>query len=170
MVKTAGEAVLDIMAELVNQIMIEGVIRIEWELRTSGNWCKGKCDSLQRENYRRLILTGQLLKIAERINQKLTRQQVDNDDVQLGFRPDYGNWHAIFIWRQLQKKYLAKQKNFSSAFLDLDIAFDWVTRWALKKVGAEECLVKIVHSLYRNVWSQLEPTEISLMICRSRED
>ena len=37
MVKTAGEAVLDIMAELVNQIMIEGVIRIEWELRTSGN-------------------------------------------------------------------------------------------------------------------------------------
>ena len=52
---------------------------------------------------------------------------------------------AIFIVRQLQEKYLAKKKDLWMAFVDLEKAFDRVSReavwWALRSVTVGKWLV-----------------------------
>ena len=63
-----------------------------------------------------------------------------------------GTTDAIFIVRQLQEKYLAKQKDLWMAFVDLEKAFDRVPRevvwWALRSVGVDEWLVSVIKAMY----------------------
>ena len=84
--KAAGEAGVDMITELANQIIAEGVIVAEWELSTIVNCYKGKSDSLEK-NYRRMKLTDHILKTAVRIIEELIRQQVVIDEMQFGFMP-----------------------------------------------------------------------------------
>ena len=72
---------------------------------------KGKGDYLERGNYRELKLTGKILKIAEKIIEKLVREQVDVDEMDFGFMSGCGATSINFILRQLQEKCLANKKN-----------------------------------------------------------
>ena len=146
------------IVDLVNQINVHRVVPGEWKLSTITNCCEGKGDALEGGNYRGLILTDQLLKIAERVIKKLIRQQVDIDEKQFVFMSECGITNAIFILRQLQEKCLTKKKNSHFAFLDLEKAFYRLSRdviWALRNVGVEEWLVKTVQSMYRNGQSRV---------------
>ena len=70
----------------------------------------------------------------------LIRQLVSIDDSQFGFVPGRGTTNAIFVVRQL-REYLATNKIFYMAFVDLEKAFDGVPgkviRWALRKLGVD---------------------------------
>ena len=68
--------------------------------------------SLERGNYRGLKLTDLILKISDKIIEKLIRQQVDIDEMQFSFIPACGTATTIFILRQLLEKYLAKKEEF----------------------------------------------------------
>ena len=61
-----------------------------------------------------------------------------------------GTTDPIFIVRQLQEKYLAKNRDLWMAFIDLEKAFDRVPRiliwWALQRLGVGERLVGVVRS------------------------
>ena len=78
------------------------------------------------------------MKILERIVDGLIRQVVSIDDSQFGFVLGRGTTDAIFVFRQLQRKYLAANKRLYMAFVDLEKAFDRVPRkviwWALRKL------------------------------------
>ena len=121
---------------------------------------KGKGNSLERGNYRGLKLTDQILKIAEKNIEKLIRQQVDIGEMQFGFKPEYRTTNVIFILTQLQEKYEAKRKNLYFVFVDLEKAFDRMSRdvvwWASRKQGVEERLVKIIQLMYRNTRSHIK--------------
>ena len=54
------------------------------------------------------------------------RKIVKIDNMQFGFMAGTGTTDAIFIVRQLQEKYLAKNKELWMAFVDLEKAFDRV--------------------------------------------
>ena len=58
--------------------------------------------------------------------------------MQFGFVPGKGTVDAIFMVRQLQKKFLEKRKDLFFAFVDLEKAFDRVPRevdrWALRQL------------------------------------
>ena len=79
--------------------------------------------------------------------------------MQFGFMPGRGTTDAIFLVKQLQEKYLGKKKNLYFAFIELEKAFDRVPRevvwWAMRKLGVEEWLVRVVKSLYENARSQV---------------
>ena len=83
----------------------------------------------------------------------------DIDSMQFGFRPGRGTTDAIFILRHIQEKYLAKGKTLHFAFVDLEKAFDRVPRkvlwWALRKVGVDEWIVKVVTAMYENARSRV---------------
>ena len=70
-------------------------------------------------------------------------------------------WHtdAIFIVRQLQEKHLSANKPLYMAFVDLEQAFDrfprYVIWWAMRKLGIDEWLVRLVQSMYTDVRSRV---------------
>ena len=89
----------------------------------------------------------------------LIRQLVSMDNSQFGFVPGRSTTDAIFVVRQLQGKYLAANKRLYMAFVDLEKAFDRVLRkviwWALRKLGVEEWIVRLVQGMYANAWSRV---------------
>ena len=101
MVKATGEARLDMITNLLNQILAE-LIAAEWELSTTVSCYQGKDSSLERGNYRGLMLTYQILKTSERITENLIRQQVEIDEMQFGFMPGCGKTSFFFILRLLE--------------------------------------------------------------------
>ena len=103
------------------------------------------------------------MKILERIVDGLIRQVMSIDDSQFGFVPGRGTTDAIFVVRQLQEKYLAVNKRLYMAFVDLEKAFDRVPRkviwWALRKLGVEEWIVRLVQGRYANARSRVRVGE-----------
>ena len=78
-----------------------------------------------------------VMKILERIVDGFIRQLVSIDNTQFDFVPGRGTTDAIFVVRQLQEKYLAANKRLYMAFIDLEKAFDRVSRKG-HLVGAEK--------------------------------
>ena len=59
------------------------------------------------------------------------------DESQFGYMPGRGTVDTIFIIRQLQEKYIGKNRKLYFGFVDLEKAFDRVLR-VCGKMGPEE--------------------------------
>ena len=66
--------------------------------------------------------------MVERIIEVIIRDVVNVDVMQFGFIPGRGTTGAIFILRQIQEKYIGKNRNLYFAFVDLEKAFDRVPK------------------------------------------
>ena len=99
------------------------------------------------------------MKVLEHVLEVLIRQRVEIDEMQCGFMSGRGTTDAIFIVRQLQEKHLAANKPLYMAFVDLEKAFDrvpWdVIWWAMRKLGIDEWLVRLVQSMYKDLRSRV---------------
>ena len=99
------------------------------------------------------------MKVLERIVDGLIRQLVSITDSQFGFVQGRGTADAISVVRKLQEKYLAANKRLYMAFIDLEKVFDgmpWkVIWWALRNLGVEEWIVRLIQGMYANVWSHV---------------
>ena len=159
MPKPVGEAGAVEVCDLIEDIISEGCIPTDWQESFIVNLYKGKGDALNRGNYRGLKLIEQVMKVLERVVVGLIRQRVEIDEVQCGFMSGHGTTDAIFIVRQLQEKHLAANKPLYMAFVDLEKAFDRVPRdviwWAMRKLGIDEWLVRLVQSMYKDVRSRV---------------
>ena len=149
--------------DLAVAIIHDGKVRSDWEQSFIVCLCKGKGAALERGNCRSLKLTEQVMKILERIVDCLIRQLVSIDDSKFGLVPGRGTTDAIFVVRQLQEKYLAANKRLYMSFIDLEKAFDRVPRkviwWALRKLGVEEWIVRLVQGMYANARSPVHVVE-----------
>ena len=163
MIKPTGEVGVSLIRELIEAIISEGKIPSDWQESYIVSLYKGKGDALDRGNYRGLKLIEHVLKVLERVVESLIRKRVEISDMQFGFMPGRGTTDAIFILRQLQEKHMAANKTLYMAFIDLEKAFDRVPRnviwWAMRKLGIEEWLVRVVQSMYENVSSRVRVGE-----------
>jgi len=128
MLKSAGENGIRWMTDLFNQIVSEGKIPTDWRKSCIVTVYKGKGDALDCGSYRGIKLLDHAMKVFEMIFEKRVRSQVELDDMQFRFSPGKGTTDAIFIVRQLQEKFLSKNKEVWMAFVDLEKAFDRVPR------------------------------------------
>ena len=159
MLKSSGERCTTLLTHLLNNIIAEGETPDDWDTSYVVNLYKGKGDALERGNYRGLKLLDQVMKVLERVVEKQIRGMVNIGDMQFGFMPGRGTIDAIFILRQLQEKYLARNKTLYFSFIDLEKAFDRVPRevlwWSMRRVGVEEWLVRVVQSMYKHAKSKV---------------
>ena len=110
MLKSAGEDGIKWMTDLFNQIVSEGKIPADWKKSWIVTVYKGKGDALDCRLYRGIKLLDHAMKVFERIIEKRVRSHIELDDMQFGFSPGKGTTDAIFIVRQLQEKFLSKNK------------------------------------------------------------
>ena len=89
----------------------------DWEKSTILNCYKGKGDALDRWSYRGLKLLEHPMKAFQRVLEQLIRL-VKIDDMQFGFIPGKGTTDAIFIIRQIEESFLAKNKTLYFAFIE----------------------------------------------------
>ena len=159
MLKPVGEAGAVEVRDLIEDIISEGCIPTDWQESFIVNLYKGKGDALNRGNYRGLKLIEQVMKVLERVVEGLIRQRVEIDEMQCGFMSGHCTTDAIFIIRQLQEKHLAANKPLYMTFIDLEKAYDrvpWdVIWWAMRKLGIDEWLVRLVQSMYKDVRSRV---------------
>ena len=159
MLKASGDVGLDLVTELINCIVREGCIPKDWQTSVIVNCFKGKGDALECGNYRGLKLLDHVMKVFERVIEKLIWEKVDIDAMQFGFMPGKGTTDAIFLVRQLQEKYLGKKKKLFFAFVNLEKAFDQVpqdiVKWAMHKLRVDEWLIGVVMSMYANATSSV---------------
>ena len=91
------------------------------------------------------------------------------------FVPGRGATDVIFIIWQLQEKFLSRKdlndKNLTLFFaiVDLEKAFDHVPQkvlwWAMRKVGVEEWIVRLVQAMYNNAWASYQICKIVCCAC-----
>src|SRR3989441_7730689 len=129
--KTAHEVVC-------NEVVRSGVVPVDWRRSWMVNVYKGKGNVLECSSYRGIKLVEHVLKVLERVIEARLRKTAKIDEMQFGFSPGKGTTDAIFIVRQVQEKFLGKQKELWMAFVDLEKAFDRVPHevlwWALRHV------------------------------------
>ena len=165
MLIAAGPKGIEFVRELTIAVIKNGKIPKDWEMSYILNLFKGKGDALNRGNYRGLKLTEHVMKVVERIVDKIIRDMIKLDEMQFAFVPGRGTTDAIYIIRQLQEKYLSMKdhnnKNLTLyfAFVDLEKAFDRVPRkvlwWAMRSLGIEEWVVRLVQGMYNNARSRV---------------
>ena len=159
MIHAAGDTAVSMIRDLAVSIIKDGKVPADWEESFIVCLYKGKGDALDRGNYRGLKLTEQVMKILERIIDSVIRGMVSIDDSQFGFVPGRGTTDAIFVVRQLQEKFQAANKRLYMAFVDLEKAFDRVPRkviwWAMRKLGVEEWVIRLVQGMYENARSRV---------------
>ena len=159
MIRAAGDLGASMIRDLAATIIRDGKVSSDWEQSFIVCFYKGKGNALERGNYRGLKLTEQVMKVLERIVDGLIRQLVPIDDSQFGFVPGSGTTDTIFVVKQLQEKYLAASKRLYMAVVDLEKAFARVPLkviwWALRKLGVEEWIVRLVQGMYANARSRV---------------
>jgi hypothetical protein len=94
-----------------NMLVKEGKLTDDWSKSWMMNVYKGKGDALECGSYRGIKLLEHVMKILERVIDSRVRRIVKVDDMQFGFMAGKGTTDAIFVVRQLQEKYLAKNKD-----------------------------------------------------------
>src|SRR5437867_753955 len=83
------------------------------------NVYKFKRNALECSSYRGIKLLEHVLKMLERVIEARIRKIVKIDEMLFGFSPGKGTTDAIFIVRQVQEKFLGKQKELWIACVDL---------------------------------------------------
>ena len=160
MLKASPDQCSQLITDLSNAIVKGGKVPEEWNNSYIESLFKGKGSALDRGNYRGLKFADQVLKVVERVIEKIIRECVVIDDMQFGFMPGRGTTDAIFIVRQLQEKFLDKNKNLYFTFIDLEKTFDRVPRkvlsWAMRVAGVPDCVVVFVQAMYSGERVRLE--------------
>ena len=131
-----------------------------WKRSTVVPLYKGKGNGLECGNYQTNKLLEHGMKVVESVFEKRLKKMVEIREEQYGFLAGKGTTDAIFILRQLQKKYTENDKELYLVFVDLEKAFDRVLRVliesSLRKKGVVECYVNAVMEMYKEVLFQVK--------------
>ena len=87
MLKAATDICRKIIADLINAIIREGSVPPNWSDSMIVSLFKREGDTLNRNSYHGLKLTDHVLKVVERVVEKIVHETDNIDEMQFGFCP-----------------------------------------------------------------------------------
>ena len=123
-----GEEGIIFLKKELNEILTSG-IPSSWRLSEVTPLFKGKGSILKCSNYRGIKLISHSLNLLERIIDQRLRTIVELGNIQFGFRIGRSTMDPVFALNILQEKYKEKQNDLHIIFVDLENAYDRVTRY-----------------------------------------
>ena len=111
---------------------------VEWAVGIVVPIFKGKGDTRNCCCCGAMKLLEHGMKVVERVFEKMLCRIVYVDEIHFGFVPEIGTIDAVFILRRMQEEYYANGIKLHMCFVDLEIAFDRVSRKEGVGMGNEE--------------------------------
>jgi hypothetical protein len=133
--RSLGDVTIVWLTKLFNIIFRSNKIPNEWRRSILVPIFKNKENVQSCTNYRGIKLMSHTMKLQERIIEHRLRGVTNVNENQFGFMPGRLTMEAIFLIKQLMKRCREKKKDLHMVFIDLENAYDKVTRnlmwWAL---------------------------------------
>jgi hypothetical protein len=133
--RSVGDVTIVWLTKLFNIIFRSNKIPNEWRRSILVPIFKNKENVQSCTNYRGIKLMSHTMKLQERIIEHRLRGVTNVNENQFGFMPGRLTMEAIFLIKQLMKRCREKKKDLHMVFIDLENAYDKVTRnlmwWAL---------------------------------------
>lgn len=155
MLKNAGEAGIETMTKLANDIYEKG--QLPEELCQSVFIALPKtAGSINCEDYRTISLISHITKLIMKVLLERARNKMKSHiaEEQFGFREDRGCRNAIFVLRMLAERAIEVQKDIYICFIDYKKAFDNVKHeelfQTLKETGIDGNDLQLFQELYWN--------------------
>ena len=152
MINANGKVGIDVMMKLCQRILDRKGMPEDWKTSVMVSIDKGKRDVTNCGAYRGVKLLEHRMKIVEKVLEKRIRTMVEVDDMQFDFIPGRGTTDGLFIVRRMQEEYRKKDEKLYKCFVNLEKAFDRVSRrliqLQLRKKEQPKILVKAVMSMY----------------------
>jgi hypothetical protein len=153
LLKAGEDIVVETLTKLFNQVWNEHKLPDDWRKSTIVPVYKRKGDTLNCANYRPIKLVEHSMKVLEKIIVSRLQNIIHIDEMQRGFVAGRSTMDAVFMVRQVQEKFLEKNRTLWLAFVDLEKAYDRILRelvwWALRRKLVPESLIELIRTLYQ---------------------
>ena len=150
----AGDVGFQHLLSICQEFWNTAVMPKDWCSSTTVPLYKGKGDPLNCASYRGIRLLEHGLKIIEKVIHRRLLGLLKIGNYQYGFMAGKSTIDAIFIMRQLQEKFCAKKLKLYHIFVDLEKAFDRVSRkaivWSLRRQFVPERLIELIMAMYHH--------------------
>ena len=152
MISASGEVGVSVMMELCQRMLHGKGMPDEWQTSVLVLIFKEKRDVRNCNTYREVKLLNTHHEDLLRVLERRIRELVNIDLMQFGFMPGRGMTDAMFVVQRMKEEYRDKKKKLYMCFVDIEKAFDRVSRkvmeWGMRKKGLPEAIVRAVMNLY----------------------
>ena len=128
MIVASGEIGVRAMMELCQRVLDGRGMPDEWKTSVIVTISKEKGGVMSCGSHREVKLLKLAMKIVERVLERRIRTLINLNKTQFEFMPGKATMNAIFIVRRMQEEYQKKDKKLYMCFVDMEKAFDRVSR------------------------------------------
>jgi hypothetical protein len=161
--RNLGEVAFVWLTKLFNIIFRSNKMFDEWGRSILVPIFKDKGDVQSCTKYRGIKLMSHTMKLCERIIEHCLRDVTNVTENQFSFMPGRSTMEAIFLISQLMERCMEQKKDLHMVFIDLEKAYDKVTRniiwWALQKYKVSTKYITLINDMYDNVVTSVRTSD-----------
>ncbi|GMQ01954.1 hypothetical protein CsSME_00048401 [Camellia sinensis var. sinensis] len=153
--KCLGKKGVGWLTRLFSKILLTRNMPDEWRKSILVSIYKNKGDVQNCNNNRGIKLMCHIMKVWERVMERRLRDITEVSENQFGFMSGRSIMEAIYLLRRVIEKYKEKKRDIHIVFIDLEKAYDRVSRdiiwWVLEKKGVTKGYIDVIRDMYEGM-------------------